>query len=142
MSGVKPIGQDATFESNLCWAWWPGKPLESWYAAECLDGKTGLKIKYHCSEETVRQDAESDVSDCSTVALLQLHLGILKHRGAPDQLKWKNDLPRLTLSDVRQLKREVSPEYESAKTDLMRHRVFAGWTCRGCRMIFISAHCD
>ena len=113
MSDVTTLGRDATFDSNLCFVWWPDKVL-----AECLDGSTGLKI------------TTSEHSDCSTYSLTKLNMEILYTAGVikQDQLKIQS---KLSLSDLQKLK-SISLQYKSAKADLLRHRVFKQWSCREC----------
>ena len=114
MSDVTTLGRDATFDSNLCFIWWPDKVL----AAECLDGSTGLKI------------TTAEHSDCSSYSLTKLNMEILHAGGVikQDQLKIST---KLSLSDLQKLK-SISLQYESAKADLLRHRVFKQWSCREC----------
>jgi len=113
MSDVTTLGRDATFDSNLCFVWWPDKEF-----AECLDGNTGLKI------------TTAEHSDCSSYSLTKLNMEILCTAGIieQDQLKIPS---KLSLSDVQKLK-SISSQYESAKADLLRHRVFKQWSCREC----------
>ena len=118
MSDVTTLGRDATFDSNLCFSWWPDKVL-----AECLDGSTGLKTDLDGT-------ATAEHSDCSTYSLTELNMEILHTSGVikQDQLKM---LSKLNLSDLQKLK-SISLQYESAKADLLRHRVFKQWSCREC----------
>ena len=113
MGGVKLIGEDASFDSTLCWAWWPSKGGN----ADCIDGKTGLVT--NCSnEETI-----------NTYSLLQLDLEILSLCGVPATPSLTDE--KLSLSELRMLKRRLSSQYESAKDNLLlRHRVFRDWSCR------------
>ena len=110
MSDVTTLGRDASFDSNLCFVWWPNKVL-----AECLDGSTGLKI------------TTAEHSDCSSYSLTKLNMEILYTSGV---IKSQVNAP-LSLSDLQKLK-SISIQYESAKSDLLRHRVFKQWSCREC----------
>ena len=114
MTDVTTLGRDATFDSNICFILWPDKGL----AAECLDGSTGLKI------------TTAEHSDCSTYSLSKLNMEILYTAGVikQDQLEIPS---KLSLSDLQKLK-SISIQYESAKADLLRHRVFKQWSCREC----------
>eukprot|EP00984_Skeletonema_dohrnii_P010951 scaffold4319_cov133-Skeletonema_dohrnii-CCMP3373.AAC.5 len=126
MEGLKMIGEDASFDSNLCWVWWPGKGSND---ADCIDGKTGL-IATSCNGETVQNASYSDVS---TYALLKINLEILRMCGAPEAASLTDE--KLSLSELRMLKRRLSAQYESAKdTFLLRHRVFRDWCCREARV--------
>lgn len=121
MEGLKTIGEDASFDSNLCWVWWPGKGSND---ADCIDGKTGLVGT--SSGDTAQNVSYSDVS---TYALLKISMEILHLCGASATASLKDD--KLSLSDLRMLKRRLSAQYESAKDTLnIRHRVFRDWCCR------------
>lgn len=113
MGGVKLIGEDAKFESTLCWAWWPSKGGN----ADCIDSKTGLVT--NCSnEETI-----------NTYSLLKLNLEILSLCGVPATPSLVDE--KLSLSELRMLKRQLSSQYELAKDNcFLRHRVFRDWSCR------------
>jgi len=131
MAGVKSVGEDAIFDSNLCWVWWPEKAFDFAYAADCLDGKTGLKINYHDSADLEKQDGmPPSFSACSTFSLFQLNMEILQRSGVPN-MSWKSQ-SKLSLSDIRQMKCQISSQYESVKTDFFRHRVFDQWSRRDC----------
>mmetsp|Transcript_39622 Transcript_39622/g.83302 ORF Transcript_39622/g.83302 Transcript_39622/m.83302 type:complete len:582 (+) Transcript_39622:94-1839(+) len=130
MAGVKSIGQDATFDSNVCWVWWPEKAHDFDYAADCLDGRTGLKIKYHDDGVVHEDDATSTAfSECSTFAMFELTIDILQRSGVPGLSAWKSQ-SKLSLSDIREIKQKISSQYESVKSDLFRHRVFDQWSRR------------
>ena len=116
MSDVTTLGRDATFDSNICFIWWPDKGL----AAECLDGSTGLKTSLDDTTTAAH-------SDCSTYSLTKLNIEILYTAGV---IKSLQSSP-LSLSDLQKLK-SISSQYESAKADLLRHRVFKQWGCREC----------
>lgn len=136
MGGIKAVGQDATFDSNICWVWWPDKPSEFGYEADCLDGKAGCRINYHKAGTTDFNKLEDasvlpPFSACSTYAMFELNKEILQLCGSTTSLESDSQTP-LALSHVRQMKRDVSPEYESAKAELFRHRVFGQWSCREC----------
>lgn len=124
MAGVKSVGQDAAFDTNQCWVWWPGKSPDFGYAADCIDGKTGLKVKYeNCDSEST----PSTFSECSTFVLLKASSEIIRISCGPEAFDGK---PVRSLSAIRQLKHHVSPRYESAKAEFLRHRVFNEWSCR------------
>ena len=134
MTGVTSVGQDAMFGSNLCWVWWPEKASNLCYAADCLDGKTGLRINYQESVDTCDSQeaiATPAFSACSTFAMVLLNMEILQNIGVPNMVPGK-DQSKLSISELRQLKHKVSAQYESAKADLFRHRVFDQWSCRVC----------
>lgn len=126
MAGVKSVGEDAAFDSNLCWAWWPGSPSA---VAECLDGRTGL-VNYDDDNTDEQETKPPEFSDCSTFALFQLNLDILRSSGVSTMATIGKSQPNLV--SLRQLKCHVSPQYESAKTDFFRHRVFDQWSRRDC----------
>jgi hypothetical protein len=144
MSGVTSLGREATFESNLCWVWWPGKnPNGFGYAADCLE--TGLVIDYN---RRVGGDGEDDatgrdyddvtttISESSTLALIRIHGEILRRCGGgivpSDDSGTPTGSSGWSLSDVRRWKRRISPRHESAKDEFLRHRVFDQWNRRGC----------
>ena len=136
MGGIQAVGQDATFDSNICWVWWPDKTSEFGYEADCLDGKAGCRINYHKAGTTDFNKLEDasvlpPFSACSTYAMFELNKEILHLCGSTTSLESDSQC-LLTLSHVRQMKRDVSPEYESAKAELFRHRVFGQWSCREC----------
>ena len=123
MEGVKVVGEDASFDSTLCWVWWPGKGSDK---AECIDGKTGL-VTNCCSGETVQK-----ASSVSTYSLLKINLEILHLCGVPVAASLTDE--NLSLSELRTLKRQISAQYETAKDQfLLRHRVFRDWSCRETR---------
>jgi hypothetical protein len=139
MSGVTSLGRDATFDSNLCWVWWPGKgPNGFGYAADCLE--TGLVIDYNRrggdGDDASGRDGDcaTTISESSTLALIRIHGEILRHGGGVPIDDWGTltGSSGLSLSDVRRLKRRVSPRHESAKDEFLRHRVFDQWNRRGC----------
>lgn len=121
MEGVKTVGQDASFDSSSsCWAWWQGKNSPSEPIAECIDGKTGFAINH---EDT---SADSKVSEISSQSCMSLILKILqKNDESVDQSLASSSLEEMVL-----LKCKLSPEYETAKKNLLRHRVFREWSCR------------
>jgi hypothetical protein len=126
MEGIKRIGEDASFDSTLCWVWWPGKGSND---ADCIDGRTGL-VTTSCGGETVQKTLYSDVS---TYALLKINLEILRLCGVPAAVSLTDE--KLSLPALRMLKRRLSASYESAKdTFLLRHRVFRDWCCRESRV--------
>ena len=133
MTNIKSLGQDAKFDSTLCWVWWPEKRSE----ADCLDGKTGFKLNYLDSIGLGSQNdgdgtTSSTSSDCSTFALIQLNMKLL-HSAGLAATSMVDSQTKLSLSGIHQLKQKVSPQYESAKADFFRHRVFKQWSCRDCR---------
>ena len=146
MEGVKTIGQDASFDSNLCWVWWPGKAAECGgdNAADCIDGKVGFVTTYGDSgiednagieeqETKATPMSAAIISQISTLSLMNLNMEILAK--CSSNILEENDVPpaaSLTLVGMRLLKRRVSLQYEHAKDDLFRHRVFREWSCRDC----------
>lgn len=116
MEGIKAIGQDASFDSSTsCWVWWPVKASPFGYA-ECIDGKTGFVINH--DDTVVTPTVFSGVSTSSMLEMLR-RIG-LSH----------NISSTLTLEGLMNLKRKTSPDYQAAKDDLIRHRVFQEWCCR------------
>lgn len=119
MEGTKTIGQDAVFDSNACWVWWPGHVSCFVYDAECIDGKTGYMIDHDHPSVTSKVSAVSDESYVSSL------VKILDAVGSDT-----NSLSALGLQEIASLKKLVSPDYEAAKKDFLRHRVFREWSCR------------
>ncbi|KAL7520196.1 hypothetical protein ACHAWX_004939 [Stephanocyclus meneghinianus] len=115
MEGIKAIGQDASFDSsNSCWVWWPVK-ASHFGCAECIDGKTGFVINH--DDTAVTPPLLSGVSTSSMLEMLRC-IG-LSHISST-----------LSLEELMNLKRKTSPDYQAAKDDLIRHRVFQEWCCR------------
>ena len=98
MSDVTTLGRDATFDSNLCFIWWPDKVL-----AECLDGSTGLKTG-------VEGKVSTGHSDCSTYSLTKLNVEILDTAGVTKSQPTASS--NLSLSDMQKLK-SISIQYLS-----------------------------
>jgi len=120
MEGVKAIGQDASFDSsNSCWVWWPGKVSSFEYAAECIDGKTGLVINHNDPSE------ESKVSEVSHQSYTSSVVDALHNYGLP-----KAPNAALSFEEMASLKCLLCPDYEDAKATFLRHRVFREWCCR------------
>jgi hypothetical protein len=100
------------------------------YAADCLEN--GLVIDYNHwgdrDDAYGRDDDDATSSESSTISLVRsFHAEIIRRSDIP------NDNPAtLSLSDLKQLKRLVSPHHESAKDEFFRHRVFDQWSRRGC----------
>jgi hypothetical protein len=120
MEGVKVIGQDASFDSsNSCWVWWPGIVPSYEYAAECIDGKTGLLIHHDDSS------AEPQVSEVSNQSYTTSMLELLQEGG-------ESTVSRsvLSLEEVASLKQQLSSDYHAAKAQLLKHRIFREWSCR------------
>ena len=129
MEGNKMIGGDASFDSTLCWVWWPGKGGSS--KADCIDGKTGLVTSY-CDGETAQNT--TSYSDVSTCALLKINFEILHLCGVVVPVSASLTDEKLSLSELRMMKRRLSAQYESAKdTFFLRNRVFRDWCCRESR---------
>ena len=137
MEGIKIVGQDATFDSNFCWVWWPGKSSKD---ADCIDGKTGFVIN---NNDTIYDRSSDELafaptfSEVSTFALLKINMEILESTGSSVAKSWRrksnsNDC-NYSLAEIRSLKRQLSSQYELAKDDLLHHRVFRRWSCRDCR---------
>lgn len=115
MEGIKAIGQDASFDSSSsCWVWWQGKMSPSGRTAECIDGKTGLVINH--DDPSVKPKVSEISSQSYASTMLQISLN--------------QSLASSGLKEMVLLKRELSPEYEAARNDLLRHRVFREWSCR------------
>ena len=122
MEGIKAIGEDASFDSTLCWVWWSGKSSNS---ADCIDGKTGFIVP-NCDGDSADKTAYSEVC---TYALLKINFEIFRLLGHPIETSFVDE--KLSLSALRSIKRKLSTQYESAKDGfLLRHRVFRGWCCR------------
>jgi hypothetical protein len=127
MEGVKTIGEDASFDSTSCWVYWPGKGSDN---ADCIDGKTGLVISVN--GEKVQN---SSCSEVSTYSLLKINLDILRLSQAAVPAAASLTDEKISLSELRMLKRQLSAQYESAKdTLLLRHRVFRYWCRRESRL--------
>mmetsp|Transcript_31758 Transcript_31758/g.71193 ORF Transcript_31758/g.71193 Transcript_31758/m.71193 type:complete len:139 (+) Transcript_31758:29-445(+) len=58
MSGVKSIGRDASFDSSMCYIWWPDSN-----AAECIDGTTGF-----LSSGNIGDSKSCEASDCQSTS--------------------------------------------------------------------------
>lgn len=117
--------QDARFDSTLSWAWWPlfgdnrGNASDNEGGmAECIDGSTGFVHDYF-------EERRSAVSLVSTFELTRLFLQVKSDCGADQQ---QHEIK--TLKQLRDLKRLVSQEYESAKELLSKHKVFRYWRRR------------
>ena len=133
MSNVTTLGQDATFDSNLCWIWWPGKKCTNGlgYTADCL--KDGLVINYNPEDEEVGSTM-TIISESSTLGLLQIHSEIIRcgGRDMDGEIAWTMDSQsKLSLSDLQRWKRHISPHHAKAKDEFLRHRVFNKWSRRG-----------
>ncbi len=121
------LGQDVRFHSSKSWCWWPLLEQEEVVGyVERIDGSSG----YLWNEDGLF-DAKDKPSRVSTMSLSDLFLEI--HRLASDH----GDLPTtlnndiFTLADLLNLKRKVSPHYESSKQELLsKHRIFRQWRRR------------
>jgi hypothetical protein len=153
MAGMKAVGQDASFDSNHCWVWWPIKATNFGYAADCL--VNGLTINYHQSSEggnnIIMGSLDTSTilpkfSECSTYAMYQTIMEISRVSctlfDAEKMMLWSAGRPKLSLSDIRRCKRQLSLEYESTKDELFRHRVFNQWCRRGCNHVNLVAAAD
>jgi hypothetical protein len=90
--------------------------------AECIDGRSGLLYDYFAGE--VEEDSDGKISLVSTAELVRLFWEV---QGSSDNLEMMR-----TLKQLRALKRDVSPEYETAKDDLLsNHTIFRHWRRRG-----------
>lgn len=129
-------GQDARFDSRLSWVWWPLLEYERNEAsvnvggvsvgAECIDSSTGFAFDY--DDEHMKQDrsSQSTISLVSSSALLRLFVELKDSQGNHNL-----DPSPKTLKQFRALKRDISPEYETAKDNLLsKHRVFRHWRRR------------
>jgi hypothetical protein len=117
MSGEKEIGQDVRFLSTLCWVWYCNNEHESNLThAECIDGETGLIYDYKQGKET---------SNTSSVSTFQMTLDFIEVE------KIKDVVSVHTLADLRNLKRQVASDYETAKDNMLtKHQVFNMWNRR------------
>ena len=130
MSVVKSIGRDASFDSSICYIWWPASK-----AAECIDGTTGLlsSVNTGDSKSGEANDCQS-TSECSTYKMTHAILEVARRCGRIGQNVFADETTiDLTLSQLRELKRRVSPKYELAKSALFRHGTFDQWSVRQCR---------
>lgn len=123
--------QDARFDSSLAWTWWPLRN-EAFLSggsgvveAECIDSSTGFAIRYDgVQEKQYLSNQQSYASLVSTSSLLHL---FAEAKGDGNKV----ETVATTLKQLRALKREVSPQYEAAKDDLLsKHRVFRQWRRR------------
>ena len=128
-SGVTVNGpRSDVLESNFCWVWWPGNSSNGLeYSADCL--KNGLIVDYCRGDraDTYDRDDDDATISSSTISLV---------RNARAKIIQRGDIPSddsttTSLSDLKQLKRMVSPLHESAKDQSFRHRVFDQWSRRG-----------
>ena len=117
MSGEKVIGQDVRFLSTLCWVWYSDNENESNLTnAECIHGETGHLYDYEQGKET---------STTSSVSTYQMTLDFIEVE------KIKEVVSAHTLGDLRNLKRQVASDYETAKDNLLtKHQVFNMWNRR------------
>jgi len=135
MSNVTTLGQDATFDSNLCWNWWPGKECINGlgYTADCLED--GLVIKYNQDEEDDKVGSTMTIiSESSTLSLLQIYFEIIRcgGRDMDGETAWMMDSQsKVSLSDLRRWKTHYSPQHAKAKDEFLRHKVFNMWSRRG-----------
>jgi hypothetical protein len=139
MSNVTTIGQDATFDSNLCWTWWPGKKCtkDYGYTADCLED--GLVIKYNEDDneednEVLGSIAMTSISESSTLGLLQVYSEIIRcaSRDMDGETAWTMDSQsKVSLSDLQRWKRHISPHHAKAKDEFLQHKVFHMWSRRG-----------
>jgi len=131
MEGIKSIGKDANFESTYCWVWWPGKNPKCGYLADCVDGKTGFLIRYEDDiDDSADEKRLNQSTEICTLSLYQSTIEIIQNCGNTDETTRRKCR---TLADMRSLKEQISRQYEDAKCDLFRHRVFRQWSCRYCR---------
>jgi hypothetical protein len=140
MSNVTTLGQDATFDTNLCWIWWPGKKCtkDYGYTADCLED--GLVINYNQDnneeedDEVLGSTAMTSISESSTLGLLQIHSEIIRcaRRDMDGETAWMSESQsKVSLSDLQQWKRHISPHHAKAKDEFLRHKVFHMWSRRG-----------
>jgi hypothetical protein len=109
MSEESEFGQDVRFSSPLCYAWCPNLGDD----VECIDGLSGLAV----------HNNKPCISRISTASMLRLRGSFQPGDSVP--------LPSL-LGSIRTFKREVSPDYESAKEELLlTHKMFRAWRRRG-----------
>ena len=146
-------GQDVRFHNSMSWAWWPY--IESTTtddggsqpSAECIDGATGLALVFETNStifESSQKEPKQLVSRVSTAALLDLHTRIKELLDATTKAGTSsagenmrdNDTPGPqnipeTLADLRAYKKEVSPDYETHKQELLtKHPLFRQWKRR------------
>jgi len=132
MTNAHKRDQDARFDSTISWTWWPlieedrasgEASLNQRGMAECVDGSTGLVRVY--GGDASETCSRPTVSMVSTVELGRIFAQVTDPASAGKVETTK------TLKQLRNLKRNVSPEYETAKDDLLsKHRVFRQWKRR------------
>lgn len=125
--------QDVRFSSSLAWVWWPlisfedrtsASVNEQRTVAECIDGTTGHAHNYSGEEEK-----DSNHRKASMVCTGKLVRLFSEMRDPQDEQESEATIK--TLKQLRAFKRNVSPEYEAAKDDLLsKHRVFRQWRRR------------
>jgi len=138
MSGSKKVGHDVRFLSNRCWIWWPSihksqSDEKSHHEAECIDGETGLKVQAAYKDTDTKADLSEilSYSETSTYSLTKSFMGfyplIMKDQNSSFECMLKD----MSLKSLRKIKRQISPEYETAKDLLLhQHVVFRHWRRR------------
>lgn len=130
MEGSREVGQDVRFHSTLAWCW-----CKSMNVAECINGTTGFvhDFEKHSMKEELCNESEKKIfSKISSNSFMNHHLELDQNR-LTKYLKngTTSEQNRITLPMLRAYKLEVSPNYESAKEDLLtHHRVLRGWARR------------
>jgi len=149
MSGPKTVGQDVRFLSNLCWVWWSDPTIDDSNAdesriAECIDGDEGFVHCYDERKEDIPKADDrmgNDYSSISTYALLNSFLELTGDQMSKcvnkgdsfdsDGRKGRDSILSFTLPELRDLKRRVSSQHETAKDHLLqRHKIFYQWNRR------------
>uniref|UniRef100_A0A7S1FTG7 Uncharacterized protein n=1 Tax=Corethron hystrix TaxID=216773 RepID=A0A7S1FTG7_9STRA len=156
MNDASSDRNSVSFDSDLCWAWWPdikevkkstkdGPPIfDNPQFAECINGKTGKLVTDSEGRETVPEKRSerygpenTQISKISTASLLKLHFYVWKPTAMPSAIHPSQEEESQTLPpqskplDIGSLKKLVSPEYEEAKRELMTKLfVFRNWVCR------------
>jgi hypothetical protein len=133
-------GQDVRFLSPLCFAWWQGRE-----SAEIIHGTTGYLVEESTARDLMASRAEEvpsatmtaedkeisarhQTSMINTTSLTKLFLEL--HDLNDTLYKDKLEVP-MTLQQLKQIKRQVSPEHERIKLRLLRdHPVMSHWNRR------------
>jgi hypothetical protein len=148
MEGVKGVGEDVRFHSDLAWVWCPAMR-----DAECINGVTGFAHDAHhvhshdCALDNTANQKKifegNTLSQVSTTSFVRQYYDL--HRLGPpcavispalestvDKTKLRTKpFTEYTLLNLRDLKRQCSPVYEKAKDELLsNHRVLRGWVRR------------
>jgi hypothetical protein len=134
MEVTKHAGGEVQFHNLLCWVTWEQKNYKksSQHVVECIDGSTGYRVAQDTSDDTnAHIPSTSGISQVSSIALVQSFWDLCLFQRT-EQMTAKLMPKSLTLlSELRNLKHEVAPTYEQAKTVLTtQHPIFRDWRRR------------